>query len=134
MGNLLLSGVVMTKACGRVFLGGISRFNFLTHKCIFQTIVHCYSRLFSRGAGKKVFLFSWRKYEVGQQEPAVSSKAVAEDLNIRFRSNFYHGFTNHGFQHCAILKALHGFKEKIATRQKICNFSFKLFKMRFSRC
>ena len=31
---------------------------------------------------------------------------------MKFRSEFKHGFTNHGCLHCAILKSLHGFKEK----------------------
>ena len=39
----------------------------------------------------------------------VSSKTVRWDLNLKFRSKFNHGFTNHCY---AILKALHGLKEK----------------------
>ena len=39
----------------------------------------------------------------------VSSKTVRWDLNLKFRSKFNHGFTNHRY---AILKALHGLKEK----------------------
>ena len=35
----------------------------------------------------------------------VSSKAVPEDLNLKLRSKFNNGFTNHGCLHCAILKA-----------------------------
>ena len=35
----------------------------------------------------------------------ISSKAVPEDLNVNFRSNFNHGFTNRGCLRCAILKA-----------------------------
>ena len=45
---------------------------------------------------------------------------------MKCRSEFKHGFTNRVCLHCAILKALHGFKEEI------CNFSFKMFKMSFS--
>ena len=41
----------------------------------------------------------------------VSSKAVPEDVNTKFRLKFYHGFTN--------LKVLYGFKEKEPTRQAI---------------
>ena len=31
---------------------------------------------------------------------------------MKYRSEFKHGFTNRDCLHCAILKALHGFKEK----------------------
>ena len=48
-------------------------------------------------------------------------------MSIKFRSKYNHGFTNRGCVHCAILKALYGFKEKETTRQKIRNFSFKFF-------
>ena len=41
----------------------------------------------------------------GQQETFASSKAVLEDLNMKFRSKLNHGFTNRGCLHCAILKA-----------------------------
>ena len=33
---------------------------------------------------------------------------LLEDLNMKFRSKFNHGFTIHGYLHCAILKPLHG--------------------------
>ena len=56
----------------------------------------------------------------------VSSKAVPEHLNQKFRSKF-----NHGYLHCAILKALYGFKEKRAHKAR--DFSFKIFKLRFWR-
>ena len=35
----------------------------------------------------------------------VSSNIVPEDLNIKFRSKFNHGFTNRGCLQCGILKA-----------------------------
>ena len=63
----------------------------------------------------------------------ISCWAVPEVLNMKYRSELKHGFTNHGFLHCAILKGLHGFKEKEPTSQGICNFSFKMFKVRSSR-
>ena len=31
---------------------------------------------------------------------------------MKYKSEFKHGFTNRGSLHCAILKPLHGFKEK----------------------
>ena len=76
--------------------------------------------------GGRVFLISWDRLGRGLQKPIVSSKAVPEVLNMKCRSEFKHGFTNRVCLHCAILKALHGFKEEI------CNFSFKMFKMAFS--
>ena len=42
-------------------------------------------------------------------------------------------FPNRGYLHCAFLKALHGFQEKRALSQGICNFFLKVFQMRFSR-
>ena len=55
----------------------------------------------SRGAGGKVFLFSLERQRGAQQKPIVSSNAVLEDLNIKFRSKFNHGFTNRGCLHKA---------------------------------
>ena len=57
----------------------------------------------SRGVRGKVCLFSWERLGAGQQELIFSSKAVAEDLNMKFRSKFNHGFANRGCLHCAIL-------------------------------
>ena len=51
---------------------------------------------------------------------------------MKYRSELKHGFTNCDCLHCAILKALHGFQEE-PKGQGICNFSFKMFKMRFLR-
>ena len=42
----------------------------------------------------------------------VSNKAVPENLNLKFKSIYNYGFTNHGCLHCAILKVLYGFNEK----------------------
>ena len=39
----------------------------------------------------------------------ISSKFVPEDLNLKLRSKFNLGFINHGWFHCAILKALSDF-------------------------
>ena len=41
------------------------------------------------------------------------TKAVPVDLNAKLISKFYYGFTNCDCLHCAILKALYGFMEKI---------------------
>ena len=67
----------------------------------------------------------------------VSSKAVPEILNMKYRSGFKHCFTNRGYLHCAILKALHSFQEKRAHKsrdmqfflQNVPNEIFKIFKM-----
>ena len=42
----------------------------------------------------------------------VSHVAEPENLSLKFRSKFNHGFTNHGCVHCAVLKAFHCFKGK----------------------
>lgn len=34
----------------------------------------------------------------------VSRKAVPEDFNLKYRSKFNPGFTNHGYLCCAIIK------------------------------
>ena len=57
------------------------------------------------------------------------------------KNTFFHrtplvaAFPNHGYLHCAILKALHvmRFRKKETLIQGICNFFFKLSQMRFSR-
>ena len=51
--------------------------------------------------------FPWGRLEGGQQKTMVSTKALPEDLNLKFRLKL-----NHGCFHCAILKGLHGVKEK----------------------
>ena len=56
------------------------------------------------------------------QKTIVSSKAVPKNLNMKYRSEFKHGFTNHSCLHCAILKALHGFKEKSANKARDMQF------------
>ena len=56
---------------------------------------------------------------------------------MKYRSKFKHDFTNRGYLHSAILKALHGFQEKRAHESRdmhnfIQNFKnevFKIFKM-----
>ena len=35
-----------------------------------------------------------------------------KDFNLKFRWKFDHGFTNHGYLHCVILKPLYSFKVK----------------------
>ena len=52
---------------------------------------------------------------------------------MKYRSEFKHGFTNRGYLHCAILKALHVFQEKRACKSRDMQFFFKMFQMRFSR-
>ena len=86
----------------------------------------------SRSAGESVFLFSWEKLGMDLLGTIVSSKAVPEVLDMKYRSEFKYGVTNHGCLHCATLKALYG-KKKEPAKQEICIFSFRMFKMRFSR-
>ena len=64
----------------------------------------------SRSSGGRVFLFSWG-------ESIVSSNYGRESLNMKYRSEFKHDCNNHGGLHSAILKALHGFREKQPTSQ-----------------
>ena len=64
----------------------------------------------SRSSGVRVFLWgTWRR---SWQETMVCSKTVPQDLNVKFRSIFNRAFTNHGYFHRAVLKALHNFKQK----------------------
>ena len=85
----------------------------------------------SSSAGEKGFSVFLGKLGRALQETVVSSKAVPELSDVKYRSEFKHGFTNRGCLHCATLKALHDFQEKEPTSQGIRNFSFKMFKMRF---
>ena len=48
-------------------------------------------------------------------------------MSIKFRSKYNHGFTNRGCVHCAILKALYGFKEKTDHQAKDTQFFFQIF-------
>ena len=41
----------------------------------------------------------------------IYTKALPVDLNMKFISKFYHGFTNRDGFRCAIVKALYDFKE-----------------------
>ena len=41
---------------------------------------------------------------------------------MKYRSEFKHGFTNRGYLHCAILKALHSFQEKRARKSRYMQF------------
>ena len=48
------------------------------------------------------------------------------DLNIKFISKFNHGFTNLGCLHCAIRKALYGFKVKRAYKARDMQFFLQI--------
>ena len=66
----------------------------------------------------------------------VSRKAVPEDFNLKYRSKFNPGFTNHGYLCCAIIKLsksfIYDFKGKKWLQGIRSEFSsFKMFKMRF---
>ena len=73
----------------------------------------------SRGAGGRVFLFYLERLAGGEKKPIVSSKAVVEDLNMKFRSKFIHGFTNPG----CLARNMHSF------HQNAQNKIFKILKM-----
>ena len=51
------------------------------------------------------------------------------DLDMKFISKFSNGYTNGGCLHCAILKALYGFKDKRAHKAR--NFPSKCSKWDF---
>ena len=68
---------------------------------------------------------------MGLQGTIVSSKAVPEVFEMKYRPEFKHGVTNCCCLHCATLKAL--YRKKEPTKQETCIFSFRMFKMRFSR-
>ena len=52
-----------------------------------------------------------------------SPKKLSEDLNMKFRSKFNHGFTYDGCLHCVILKTLYNFKVKRVNEAR--DFSLK---------
>ena len=62
---------------------------------------------------------------------------MLEVLDMKYRSEFIHGFTNRANLHCAVLKALHSFQEKRSHKsrdmqfflQNIQNEIFKISKM-----
>ena len=72
----------------------------------------------SRRACGRVYLLSSVRLGGSLKGTIVSSKTVPEVLNIKYRSEFKHGFTNRGCLHCAILKALRGFQEKKSPQVK----------------
>ena len=87
-----------------------------------------YTRAVPRDAVGRVFLFSLERLEGGQQEPIVSSKAVPEDLNMKFRSKFNYCFINRGYFHYAILKACKG-RDMQFFLQNVQNEIFKILEM-----
>ena len=52
---------------------------------------------------------------------------------MKLRSKFNHVFTNRVCLHCAILKALYGFKKKRVNKARDIYIFFKMFKTRPSR-
>ena len=99
-----------------------------------------------RTAGEGFFYFPGRDWEWACRK-VLSSKAVPEVLDMKYRSEFKHGFANRGQNLnmvllivviCTVpLKALHGFQEKRAHKsremkfflQNVQNKIFKIFKM-----
>ena len=78
-----------------------------------------------RSAAGRVFLYFWERLEKGFQEVIVSFKAVQEVLDMKYKSEFKHRFTNCGCLQSAILKGLHGFQEKRAHKSKGMQFFFQ---------
>ena len=50
-------------------------------------------------------------------------------MKLKFRSKFNHGFTNLGYLHGAVWKALHNFKIKRARQATHNQFSLQIFKI-----
>ena len=48
----------------------------------------------SRSAARRVFLFSWEILAWGLWETVVSSKVAPQVLDMKYKSEFKHGFTN----------------------------------------
>ena len=66
----------------------------------------------SRSAGGGTFLFSCERLGRSLLETIFASKAVPKVMDMKYRSEFKHGYTHRGYLHCAILKTLHSFQEK----------------------
>ena len=65
---------------------------------------------------------------------------VKLDLNLKFRSKFNHGFTNHDYLDCAILKALQNFMVKRVHEaiyqflfQNVQNEIFEILNIKFTK-
>ena len=86
-----------------------------------------------KSPGERVFLFSWERLGWSLWETFVSRKAVPEVLDVKYRSEVKHGYTNRGYLHCVILNLYIVLRKIEPIRQEICKFYFKMFKMRFSR-
>ena len=71
-----------------------------------------------KSPGERVFLFSWERLGWSLWETFVSRKAVPEVLDVKYRSEVKHGYTNRGYLHCVILKPLHCFKENRAHKAR----------------
>ena len=55
----------------------------------------------------------------------VSNKTVPEGFNLKFRSKFNPGFTNHSSLHCAVQKTFYGFKKKGDHKARDTQFYFQ---------
>ena len=71
------------------------------------------------------FLFAWERPKRSLYETIVSSKAVPVDLNMNLYQNLIIALLI-----VNVCIRFYGIKEP--TRQEMCNFSFKMFKMRLS--
>ena len=87
----------------------------------------------SGGTWGRVFLFYWEIPRKSSDEIIVSSKAVPEVLNLKYRSEFKHCFANRGCFRCTILEALHSFKEKRVHKVRDSKCHFKMFKIKSSK-
>ena len=86
-----------------------------------------------RSAGGRFFLFSCRRLRKGLWETILYQRF----LDMKYISEFKYDFTNLGYLHCAILKALHRSQEKRVHKSKdmqfflqnVPNEIFKIFEM-----
>ena len=87
--------------------------------------------------GEGFFYFPVRDWERVCRKQLSLVKLYQRFSDMKYISEFKYSFTNLGYLHCAILKALHSFQEKGAHKSKdmqfflqnVPNEIFKIFKM-----
>ena len=62
--------------------------------------------------GEELFCFPVRDWEGVCWKLFSLVKLYQRLWDMKYRSEFKHGFTHRGYLHCAILKTLHSFQEK----------------------
>ena len=86
--------------------------------------------------GEGIFCFPWTNWE-SLKETIASSKPIPEVLDMKYRLEFKHGFTDRGCLQSAILKISYDIQEKRAYKSKdmqfflqnVQNEIFKILKM-----